>query len=217
MANALARQHGLVGWRVEFDTAKKRAGVCRFGDRVISLSAPLTRLHATAEVRDTVLHEIAHALVGPRHGHDETWQRTARSIGCTGRRCVPSDAPGLPGAWVGVCAAGHVKERHRRPERVVSCGECHPRRFSPEHLFEWTHRGLPAPMHPNYAAELEALRSGRRLHRVPVGGRVRVTAPGDYYGVEGRVVKIGRTRYHVRIPGAVLRVVFAGIEPAPSR
>jgi hypothetical protein len=213
MASGLVREHGLDSWRVELDAAKRRAGVCRFHDRVIGLSAPVTRLHSEAEVRDTVLHEIAHALVGPSHGHDEVWRRTAVRIGCSGRRCVPSDAPRVPGAWIGVCAAGHVKERHRRPERVLSCGECGPA-FSVAHVFEWTHRGRPAVMHPNYDAELAALRSGRRLRRFGVGARVRLTVPGNLHGVEGTVTKVGRTSYHIRVRGGTLRVVFAGVEAA---
>jgi predicted SprT family Zn-dependent metalloprotease len=212
LARGLVDEHGLEGWQVAFDGARRRAGVCRFEERVIGLSAPITKVHGEPEVRDTVLHEIAHALVGPEHRHDEVWRRTAQSIGCSGRRCVPAEAPRLQGAWVGVCSAGHVKDRHRRPERVVSCGQCRPG-FSVEHLFEWTYRGRPASMHPNYQAELEAILAGRRLRLLPVGARVRVTLAGEYHGVEGRVVKVGRTSYHVRVPGGLLRVVFAGAEP----
>jgi predicted SprT family Zn-dependent metalloprotease len=212
MAERLVSQHGLTGWQVQLDNAKRRAGVCRFSDRVIGLSAPLTRVHAPAEVRDTVLHEIAHALAGPAHGHDAVWRATARRIGCSGARCVAEESPRVVGAWVGVCSAGHVKDRHRRPERVMSCAQCRPV-FSPEHVFEWTFRGRPAVMHPNYVAELESLRSGRGLRRVPVGGKVRVTAPGEFHGREGRVLKVGRTSYHVRLAEGVLRVVFAAAEP----
>lgn len=213
LAERLVAEHGLDGWRVEFDGAKRRAGICRFGDRVIGLSAPVTRLHSEEDVRDTILHEIAHALVGPRHGHDRVWREVAQRIGSTGRRCVESSAPAVTGAWLGVCSAGHVRDRHRRPERVLSCPECSPR-FSLDHLFSWTHRGRPAVMHPNYLAELEALRTGRSLSVLPVGARVRVVVPGEYHGLEGRIIKRGRTSYHVKVKAGVLRVVFAGAELA---
>merc|ERR1719221_1146271 len=44
------------------------------------------------QVRNTMLHEIAHALVGPSkerggRAHDDTWKACAREIGCNGRRC----------------------------------------------------------------------------------------------------------------------------------
>lgn len=213
MADGLLREHGLAGWRVELDTAKRRAGVCRFTDRVIGLSGPLTDLHDEVEVRDTVLHEIAHALVGPAHGHDRVWRATALRIGCSGRRCVDTESPRVAGAWVGVCPAGHVKDRHRRPERVMSCGQCS-RRFSIDHVYTWSYRGRPAIMHPNYLAELAALREGRRLHVLPVGSTVRITFPGEHQGRIGRVVKLGRTSYHVRVREGLLRVAFAGVEPA---
>lgn len=214
MARELMDAHGLAQWRLELDLAKARAGVCRHGDRTIGLSAPLTRLHDEAEVRDTVLHEIAHALAGPRAGHGPVWRATAERIGCSARRCVPADAPRVPGEWNGVCPAGHVTQRHRRPERLASCATCSPR-FSAEHLYEWTHRGRPAPMHPNYVAELEALRSGRPVVLLGPGHRVRITAPGAHQGRTGLVLKRGRTRYHVRVPTGILTVPFAGVEPVP--
>ena len=208
MAVGLVREHGLVGWRVELDGAKRRAGVCRYAERVIGLSAPMTRVHSEDLVRDTVLHEIAHALVGAEHGHDAVWRRTAVRIGASGERCVSTDAPTVIGAWIGVCAAGHVRDRHRRPERVLSCVQCSPT-FSVDHLFEWTHHGRPAPMHPNYEAELAALLSGARLTVQPVGSRVRVVAAGEFEGRVGKVLKHGRTSYHLRLPEGVLRVPFA--------
>lgn len=37
-------------------------------------------------IEDTVLHEIAHAIVGNKHHHDKVWRDCAQRIGCTGSR-----------------------------------------------------------------------------------------------------------------------------------
>ncbi len=108
LAEYLLEVHGLDDWEVAYDNAKRRAGICRFGERTLGLSAPLTAVHSDEDVRDTILHEIAHALVGPQHGHDATWEARARAIGCSGARCVSPDAPTAPAAWLGVCPAGHT-------------------------------------------------------------------------------------------------------------
>jgi predicted SprT family Zn-dependent metalloprotease len=212
LAEHLLRTHGLSDWTVQYDGAKKRAGVCKFGPKVLGLSAPLTVLHSEDEVRDTILHEIAHALVGPRHGHDETWRATARRIGCSGLTCVSPDAPRVEPAWLGVCPSGHATGRHRRPERVMTCSQCAPV-FELDHVFAWTHHGRPAAMHPNYVDELVRLRGGRVPTRVGVGGRVRIIAPGEYHGHVGKVVKRGRTCYHLKAGRLLLRVPFAFVEP----
>ena len=214
LADRLLEQHGLAaaGWQVVFDRAKRRAGVCRFAVKEIGLSRPLTLLHDEAEVRDTVLHEIAHALAGPRHGHDATWQRTARSIGCSAQRCVSADAPRVEAPWLGLCPAGHSTGRHRRPERVMTCAACSSA-FDLRHLITWTYQGRPAPMHPNFEAELARLRAGTRTALIPVGSAARVTVSGQHHGQVGRVVKRGRTRYHLRIGRQVLSVPFAWVEP----
>ena len=213
MAEDLLEHHGLVDWTVEFDSAKRRAGICRFGPRVLGLSAPLTAVHSEADVRDTVLHEIAHALAGPRHGHGATWRAIAVRIGSNGERCVPADVPGVEPAWLGVCPAGHTAGRHRRPERVMTCARCSPS-FDLAHLITWTHHGRPAQMHPNYEVELARVTAGKRLVLLGVGVRVRVTAPGELHGRVGKVVKRGRTSYHLRAGRSVVRVPFAWVEPA---
>jgi len=213
MATRLLEEHGLAGWSVTFDGAKRRAGVCRYERKVIGLSAPLTRLHSPTEVRETVLHEIAHALVGPRHGHDAVWAAQARAIGSSAERCLPADMPRVAAAWLGVCPEGHVVERHRRPERVLFCARC-PADAPEPPLLEWTHHGRPAAMHPNYVAELRAIVEGRPLRLLGVGMPARVVAPGRFHGRVGRVLKRGRTSYHIELPEGTLRVQFAGVEPA---
>jgi predicted SprT family Zn-dependent metalloprotease len=45
-----------------------------------------------AEITDTLLHEIAHALVGPRHGHDLVWQAKCIEIGARPKRLAPPTA-----------------------------------------------------------------------------------------------------------------------------
>lgn len=214
LAEELLAAHGLNDWQVRLDAARRRAGVCHFDTRVIGLSAPLTRLHDEAEVRDTILHEIAHALAGPRHGHDATWRRIAQQIGCSGERCMPADAPAVATAWLGVCPAGHTVGRHRRPERVMTCRKCSDS-FDLEHLFTWTRHGQVAPMHPNYTAEWDDLHGGSRLVLLGNGTRVVVTAEaGDYAGRTGRILKRGRTRYHVRLSSddGVLALPFAWVQ-----
>jgi predicted SprT family Zn-dependent metalloprotease len=233
MATALMRQHGLHDWQLVWDRAKTRAGVCRPGARQIGLSRVLTELHSEAEVRDTVLHEIAHALVGVQHGHDAVWRATARAIGCSATRTITTSAPKPPAPWVGTCPAGHVSTRHRRPERVRSCAKCSPT-FDPAALVTWTFHGRTVPMPPRYVAELRAVqeltidgvpgaaaaraagaqdgeagpKTVAALGRLPVGARVRVLGGGRYAGVTGSILKRGRTRYHVRIAAGVLTVPF---------
>src|SRR4051812_50225210 len=117
LGRELLDEHGLADWRVVFDRAKRRAGVCRPGTRETGLSGPLTALHPESEVRDTLLHEIAHALVGPRHGHDEVWRATAGRIRCSGLRRSRAHAPGIQGGWGGVCPARHPGTPHPPPRR----------------------------------------------------------------------------------------------------
>ena len=218
LGRELLDQHGLTAWTLVLDRAKRRAGVCRHACREIGLSAPLAALHPEAEVRDTLLHEIAHALVGPQHGHDEVWRAAALRIGCTGRRCTDPQLPGVAGDWVGSCPAGHRVTRHRRPSRPGSCTTCSPR-FSVDHLLAWTYRGAPAVMTAGYRAELAralSRSSEPALFELParLGDRLRITAPGSKYdGLTGTLVKRGRTRYHLRGHGQVLTVPFAWVRP----
>lgn len=211
MAEELMDLHGLDDWSFVFDRAVRRAGKCSYRDRTISLSAPLAKIHDEDEVRETVLHEIAHALT-PGEGHSAVWRRTALRIGSNGRRCIDVATPQIPGAWQGTCPAGHTVQRHRAPQRVVSCSQCS-RGFDPAHVFTWTHHGGPGKMPASYVLEAERMRQGRPAVVVGVGARVRIVVPGNYDGVVGTVVKRTRVNYVVRTRSGMLRVPHAGAVP----
>lgn len=136
MARAEMDRAGLAGWRLEWDYARRRAGATRSRDKVISLSQPLIKLYSEDLVLEVIRHEIAHALVGPRHGHDAVWKAAARGLGSSGRATLPSDLPRPPAAWIGICPNGHRYERYRRPAGGASCSRCS-RQFNPEFLITW--------------------------------------------------------------------------------
>lgn len=136
MGRRLMNQHGLGGWVLTYDRSVRRAGCCMYSKQTISLSRALTQSRPEAEVRNTILHEIAHALT-PGHGHDRVWQRKAREIGCDGNRTYSTAAENLPEPkWVGVCPNGHTAKRHRRSSRPTSCAICSPR-FDTAYLITW--------------------------------------------------------------------------------
>jgi predicted SprT family Zn-dependent metalloprotease len=135
-AQTLMARHNLAGWGFQFDYSTKRAGSCRFNTRVITLSVEFAQRASHEEVTDTILHEIAHALVGPAHDHDQAWRRTAVEIGCSGRRChdVRFSAPRyivrcLKGCWL------QTAERRMRGARCARClGPVAYSTYTPERL-----------------------------------------------------------------------------------
>ena len=89
LAEKLLSKHGLheKGWRFSFDRAKSRAGSCKFLKRNITLAKKYAEQENLKEIENTILHEIAHALVGPQHGHRQIWKQKALEIGCNAERC----------------------------------------------------------------------------------------------------------------------------------
>lgn len=139
LALNLMREHKLLnmGWTFEFDNARRRFGVCRYRPKSIGLSKHLVSLNDEARVRNTILHEIAHALVGPGHGHNHVWRRKAIEIGCDGQRCYSSHKVETPESrYIATCSnCGHIHKRHKMTNTLkysnISCGKCSGGRYNP--------------------------------------------------------------------------------------
>lgn len=140
-AEALIKMHlDPAVWRFGFDNAKRRAGLCNFTERRITVSRYLAAKFDDDEIHQILLHEVAHAMAGPRAGHGAVWKRTAAEIGYVGGRTHDGEIAHERAPWVGACPAGHPHYRFRRPTREQSCGKCS-RSFSRTHLIDWRKRG----------------------------------------------------------------------------
>jgi predicted SprT family Zn-dependent metalloprotease len=88
VATALMKKYGLIekGWRFGLDRAKTRCGICDYDAKLISISRLYIQdsIVPFDDIKNTILHEIAHALAGNDAAHGPVWKQVARSIGCNG-------------------------------------------------------------------------------------------------------------------------------------
>ena len=122
LARSEMDKYGLCDWKLELDHAKVRAGACHFTEKKISFSRNFIKHADELDINDTILHEIAHALVGPNHGHDSVWKIMAKKIGCSAKRCHTLEFSDYK--WVRFCT-NHCWEQktHRRNPNLV-CKKC---------------------------------------------------------------------------------------------
>lgn len=71
-------------WKIRLttDLTKPFLGLCIHKDQTIVLNAHHIDTHPDAEILNTIRHEVAHAVLGPGHGHSEVWKNKARELGC---------------------------------------------------------------------------------------------------------------------------------------
>jgi hypothetical protein len=83
---AMLVQHSLDGWQCHATNLRHRPdgsddgddGSCDHEEKLIRVD-----FHVGRDFRQVMLHEIAHALVGPGQRHGQTWRDKALAIGCT--------------------------------------------------------------------------------------------------------------------------------------
>lgn len=100
MARLAMNKWELDDWKVVINPRLKRAlGVCKYRTKSIELSAEYVTLNGEAEVRDTILHEIAHAKAGHKAGHGPEWKSWCLRVGAKPERCAPADTPAAKAQW----------------------------------------------------------------------------------------------------------------------
>lgn len=140
-ADALIAMHLDASWSFDFDHAKRRAGLCDYRRKRITVSRYLAARFEDDEIHQTLLHEVAHAVAGHAAAHGPEWKRVARDLGYVGGTTHHGETATELAPWVGRCPAGHITYRHRRPARETSCAKCS-RRFDQRYLFTWTRREI---------------------------------------------------------------------------
>jgi len=129
-------KHNLTDWGVGTTTDPKHSflGICMGKDKKIILNAFHIDIHPDSEVIDTIMHEVAHAIVGTINGHNEVWQAKAKELGASTLPCSHLD---LPAHVIDAIRSGQIvemtveEETHviRRPKYTVTrlqdkCPEC---------------------------------------------------------------------------------------------
>lgn len=132
IARAEMKRWGIAGEvSFGFDNAVRRMGCYHIKKKRITLSRPITLLNDEERVKNTILHEIAHALAEkerPSSGHNYFWKIKARMVGCDAERTCGSDqvvAP--PSRGVMVCLSCNMQSPvYRRPAKPVkkACRHC---------------------------------------------------------------------------------------------
>ena len=124
----LMAQHGVADWFFKWNRNKHFLGLCKYDSRRIELSEVYVANNPMEHVRDTVLHEIAHALAGPDAKHGPLWKATAIRLGANPKSCA-ADAIMPKGRWQAQCKhCGREFSKYRKPKRVRShyCRRCGP-------------------------------------------------------------------------------------------
>lgn len=140
-ASALIALHLDSSWTFAFDSAKRRAGLCNYTHRRISVSRYLAAKFDDDEIHQVLLHEVAHAMAGSAAGHGPRWKKVARDLGYEGSRLHDGVIATELAPWVGVCPGGHEHFRYRKPVRALACGKC-TNRFDARHAIRWTQRTI---------------------------------------------------------------------------
>lgn len=147
LARELMDKHGLHDWSLEVSVMMTRTfGECKSHTKTITLSGTLTAINEITEVRDTILHEIAHALREKERGHvsyrlsgeqwhDYRWKVIAAEIGAKPKRYyIPKAAYGTvttpqktrtKPTWKMTCPNCKRSGTANRKKSNLCCGMCH--------------------------------------------------------------------------------------------
>jgi predicted SprT family Zn-dependent metalloprotease len=133
----------LYGWRVTTNNRKRAFGVCNYRTKQIELSNILIPHMTNEGIKDTIIHEIAHALTRG-HNHDHVWRRKCIELGGNGNRVGNDDKfnsnPDVIRQQISkytlICPTCGLKIfKNRKPKKNISCGK-HGNYYNPQHKFE---------------------------------------------------------------------------------
>jgi len=130
LALELLQRHRLAQWTFAWNRRKRSLGLCRYAEKRIELSLYFVQANGVEPVRETILHEIAHALAGEKAGHGAAWKAMCAVVGCRPERCDNGSAVMPRGGWSAECpSCGKSYSRHRKPQKHARywCRACGPK------------------------------------------------------------------------------------------
>ena len=126
LAKSLIHKH-VPGWKFRFTKGRKQLGQCNYNTKTIGLSRHYVLNYSEELVKDTILHEIAHALAGWEAAHGPVWKRHCLAIGAIPRARKQIEVKGHK--WELKCIdCSNIHKYFRKPGRSTvlfgRCGRC---------------------------------------------------------------------------------------------
>ena len=125
------------GWTFVWDTARARLGYCTYTNKTVGLSSfvfdAIKDELKESEAKDTILHELGHALVGSGVGHGRKWADVTLSIGGSAQRTYTDVKILDVGKYAAAakytatcCHCGKTTAYHRMSKHLLqrACGVC---------------------------------------------------------------------------------------------
>ena len=117
-AEAKLLEHDLTDWQFKFGKSKRAVGMCKFKPKVIEISKHWIVLLEDDEIKDVILHEIAHALTPHDKGHCNAWKAACRRIGARAERVHRNSVRPDP-AYVAVVDGKIAQTYYRKPSQRI--------------------------------------------------------------------------------------------------
>ncbi len=126
IAHDKMKEHNLINWIFRYNSRKWTFGSCVYHKTEIKMSRLLVERNTLEECLNTLMHEIAHALVGPGIGHSEVWKKKAVEIGCNGERCFDPDRVNMiPKLWQAYCPNCQINRGQYYRRKKLMHRACH--------------------------------------------------------------------------------------------
>lgn len=153
IAHEQFQKHGLQDWTFGWARTKRRLGVCKFRLKRIEIASYYAEQNSSEKVLDTLMHEIAHALAGPKAGHGPAWKAIAVRLGAKPAAYdCENDTIVLPGNWQATCqGCGKKYQRYKRPQSLTGY-RCRCRHNQPL-VFEYAGDPAKRPRIPETACQ----------------------------------------------------------------
>jgi len=122
LAEGLIVEHGLAGWKFNYNKDQLTAGLCYSELKLIELSALMCITNTIETVTDIILHEIAHGIVGFKAKHNIKWRKKFQEIGGSGLVLFEGNAFAK---FISICSkCNHQYGFTKIPKKRKACGMC---------------------------------------------------------------------------------------------
>lgn len=131
----------------KFNNNLARAAVCKFSTDSLSGIIEVSRHYlrhpkTTPDVlKNTILHELAHAIAGHEAGHGPKWKSVAREIGCDAERLTHVFRPEDTYKYFIRCPAGCKQNRTRLAKYMLRGRFCCRQHNKPISIFQRNKQG----------------------------------------------------------------------------